>query len=215
MHTKGVAYRDLKPENIMVDAAGYLRLIDLGFAKKIPFAVELPSGEIQVHPKSYTMCGTPEYLAPEFIFNTGHDHSADYWAFGVLAFELVAGHTPFAPPGAEADMTHLFTSIACVKRDGVRFPADFDDKARGGRLRDLVEKLLRPEPSQRLGNLAAKTEDIKQHPYFEEIDWRKLYRKELPGVWVPPRAAPPSESNADPGPTSMPYTGNPADFAEF
>mmetsp|Transcript_21793 Transcript_21793/g.28216 ORF Transcript_21793/g.28216 Transcript_21793/m.28216 type:complete len:852 (+) Transcript_21793:138-2693(+) len=214
MHMKGVAYRDLKPENIMVDSQGYLRLIDLGFAKKIPFVVEV-SGEIQVHPKSYTMCGTPEYLAPEFIFNTGHDHSADYWAFGVLVFELIAGHTPFAPPGAEADMTQLFTSIACVKRDGIQFPSNFDSKAKGTRCRDLVVKLLHPEPSQRLGNLAAKTEDIKQHPYFEEIDWRRLYMKEIPGVWIPPNEVPTSESNADPGMQHSRYTGDQAVFAEF
>jgi len=214
MHLKGVAYRDLKPENIMIDSQGYLRLIDLGFAKKIPFVVEV-DGEVQVHPKSYTMCGTPEYLAPEFIFNTGHDHSSDYWAFGVLVFELIAGHTPFAPPGAEADMTQLFTMIACVKRDGIQFPSSFDVKAKGTRCRDLVVKLLHPDPSQRLGNLAAKTDDIKQHPYFQEIDWRKLYRKELPGVWIPPDEVPASESNADPGNVAMRYTGDQSVFSEF
>ncbi|CAN0426315.1 unnamed protein product, partial [Ectocarpus sp. 12 AP-2014] len=98
MHARGVAYRDLKPENIMVDGEGYPRLIDLGFAKKIPFTI-IVDGKPEVHPKSFTMCGTPEYLAPEFIFNAGHDKSVDCWALGVLTFEYTAGYTPFQSPG--------------------------------------------------------------------------------------------------------------------
>ncbi|CAM9686781.1 unnamed protein product, partial [Sphacelaria rigidula] len=82
MHKKGIAYRDLKPENLIVDDAGYLRVIDMGFAKQIPFVVTV-DGQPQIHPRSHTMCGTPEYLAPEFIFNKGHDRSVDLWALGV------------------------------------------------------------------------------------------------------------------------------------
>ena len=68
----GAGMRCIQPENIMVDGEGYPRLIDLGFAKEIPFTLVV-DGKPEVHPKSFTMCGTPEYLAPEFIFNTGHD----------------------------------------------------------------------------------------------------------------------------------------------
>ncbi|CAN0009693.1 unnamed protein product, partial [Phaeothamnion confervicola] len=74
IHGRGMAYRDLKPENVVLDEQGYPKLIDLGFCKEIPF-----TSDGVLHPKSFTMCGTPEYLAPEFIFNSGHDAAADYW----------------------------------------------------------------------------------------------------------------------------------------
>lgn len=74
---------DLKPENIMSDANGYIRIIDFGFAKTVPYIKkDANSGESSVYMKTYTLCGTPEYLAPEFIFNLGHDHSADLWSLG-------------------------------------------------------------------------------------------------------------------------------------
>lgn len=79
-----VCCRDLKPENLLIDANGYLKITDFGFAKK------LPAGS-----KTYTLCGTPEYLAPEVILQEGHNRAADWWTVGVLIFELVAGLPPF------------------------------------------------------------------------------------------------------------------------
>ena len=79
IHGRGIAYRDLKPENILVDSNGYLKIIDFGFAKKFPF---MKNGARQN--KTYTLCGTPEYLAPEIVMSKGYDKSVDYWAFGCL-----------------------------------------------------------------------------------------------------------------------------------
>jgi serine/threonine protein kinase len=81
--TQGVAYRDLKPENILIDAEGHVKLVDFGFAKKIDSR------------ETYTLCGTPEYLAPEVIRNTGHGTAVDWWAFGILVYEFLVGQPPF------------------------------------------------------------------------------------------------------------------------
>ncbi|XP_012993910.2 cGMP-dependent protein kinase 2 isoform X2 [Esox lucius] len=80
LHKKGIMYRDLKPENLMLDAKGYVKLVDFGFAK------ELRHGD-----KTYSFCGTPEYMAPEIIQNQGHDFAADFWSLGILVYELLVG----------------------------------------------------------------------------------------------------------------------------
>ena len=79
MASKEIAYRDLKPENAMVDNSGYCKIIDMGFAKV-------------VRHKTYTLCGTPEYLAPEIVLGRGHNRGVDHWAFGILCYEMIAGY---------------------------------------------------------------------------------------------------------------------------
>merc|ERR1719437_192224 len=96
LHGKKICYRDLKPENVLLDDEGYCVLIDLGFAKVVTS-------------KTYTLCGTPLYIAPEVILQRGHNKNADIWSLGVLIYELVVGKTPFYTRGI--DQATLFKRI--------------------------------------------------------------------------------------------------------
>jgi cGMP-dependent protein kinase len=145
------------------------QLIDFGFAKKIPYVVE-SNGQSQICVKSYTLCGTPEYLAPEFIFNSGHDHTVDLWAVGVLFYEMIMGRTPFAPADAD-DMTALLANIAHVHRGGLVLPQELHAKCgEGSAIPDLLLKLLNANPTQRLGDKAKGTGDILNAPPFSDVD---------------------------------------------
>ncbi|XP_051269255.1 cGMP-dependent protein kinase 1-like isoform X2 [Dicentrarchus labrax] len=96
LHSRGIIYRDLKPENIILDHRGYAKLVDFGFAKKVGLGK-----------KTWTFCGTPEYVAPEIILNKGHDSSADCWSLGILVFELLSGR--FGSTTELHTETHLST----------------------------------------------------------------------------------------------------------
>jgi len=82
LHAKHIIYRDLKPENLLIAQTGYLRLTDFGFAK-------------YCEGRTYTLCGTPEYLAPEILLNKGHGKAVDWWCLGILSYEMIAGIDPF------------------------------------------------------------------------------------------------------------------------
>mmetsp|Transcript_25854 Transcript_25854/g.40187 ORF Transcript_25854/g.40187 Transcript_25854/m.40187 type:complete len:794 (-) Transcript_25854:80-2461(-) len=164
LHHRHITYRDLKPENILIDAAGYCVLVDLGFAKI-------------VMDKTYTLCGTPEYLAPEIILSKGHDKGVDYWAFGVLIYEMLVGRSPFYSYGT--DQVSLFKRIVQVKYS---FPP-------GGVVnevaQDLIQRLIVRRQSNRFGCLARGDMDIREHPWFEGVSTEQLLKKKITAPWVP------------------------------
>ncbi|XP_062237306.1 cGMP-dependent protein kinase 2 [Platichthys flesus] len=158
LHRKGVLYRDLKPENLMLDTEGYIKLVDFGFAKKI-----------RCGQKTWTFCGTPEYVAPEIILNKGHNFSVDFWSLGILVFELLTGSPPFS--GSDQMMTYTFILKGIEKMD---FP-----KKVSKRPEDLIRKLCRRNPSERLGNLKNGITDIKKHRWFNGFNWEGLKARTL------------------------------------
>ncbi|KAA0708964.1 cGMP-dependent protein kinase 2 [Triplophysa tibetana] len=156
LHKKGILYRDLKPENLMMDSKGYVKLVDFGFAK------ELSRGE-----KTYSFCGTPEYMSPEIIQNQGHDFAADFWSLGVLVYELLVG----SPPFSSSEPQKIYAKIL----DGVmNFPPYLEEGAKS-----LISKLCRPRPGQRLGNTKNGIKDVRHHRWFNSINWHKLRMRQM------------------------------------
>lgn len=149
----GCVYRDLKPENILLDKKGHIKLADYGFAK-------------QTSELTFTLLGTPEYIAPELIRQTGHHRSADWWSFGILAYELLVGQPPFM----DDDLNGLYQKIIAGK---IAFPADFDPDAR-----DLITKLLNVDKDKRLGaNPTNGTHDVRAHPFFASVNWNWIDKR--------------------------------------
>ncbi|TMW63854.1 hypothetical protein Poli38472_002795 [Pythium oligandrum] len=184
MHKYDYAYRDLKPENLLISREGYLKFVDFGFAKKVPFTVVNSEGIEELHSRTYTLCGTLEYLAPEFVLNTGHDLAVDYWALGILIYEMLVGYTPFGT--GDGDTTQLFRNIAMVRTGANHVDFPFHLLENCPMACDLVKRLLQGDPAKRLGVGINGDQDLRQHPWFSRIEWDKLYAMTLEPPYIPP-----------------------------
>jgi len=157
LHEQSIAYRDLKPENLVLDAKGYIKLIDFGFAKV------LRNGA-----KTFTLCGTPQYLAPELVTGAGHTIGVDWWAFGILLFEMLNG----GPPFDDATSMGVYQKIMGGR---VVYPPGMRSMAK-----DLDQRLLESNPKKRIGH-----QKVRHEPFFRQVDFDKLERKVHPAPWVP------------------------------
>ncbi|KAK9469946.1 kinase-like domain-containing protein [Lipomyces arxii] len=161
LHSHDIIYRDLKPENILLDRKGHIRITDFGFAKEVPDV-------------TYTMCGTPDYIAPEVIARKAYNKSVDWWSLGILIFEMLTGYTPFY------DQTPMRTYEKVLQCD-VRYPNYILPEAR-----DLLSNLITRDLTRRLGNLANGPSDVKNHPWFAEVDWERVLSKRIDTPYEPP-----------------------------
>jgi len=159
LHEQNIIYRDLKPENILLDVGGHVKLTDFGFAK-------------YVSDRTWTMCGTPDYIAPEVISGQGHGKAVDWWSLGVLLYEMMAGYPPFT----DESTMGLFAKIR--EPEKLTMPQWFSND-----LQDLIRQLLVVDPSRRLG---AGRDNIKDHPWFVgRVNWAEINKRETPGPFVP------------------------------
>lgn len=160
LHSRGIVYRDLKPENILLSRSGHIKLADFGFAK-------------QVETVTYTLCGTPDYIAPEIIAVQPYNKAVDWWSFGILIYEMLAGTTPFYDPSP-------MKTYENITKCDVKFPQHFQNDAV-----QLLSGLITKDVTYRLGNLQNGIQDIKLHSWFNEVIWDNLIQGNIETPYEP------------------------------
>ena len=163
LHKNKMLYRDLKPENIMVDSNGHIKLTDFGLSKMIKKTKE----------KAFTICGTPQYLAPEILSDEGYDNSVDWWSLGCVMYEMLVGKAPFRIPKGSYLSADLY-------KKKITIPEYVTEEAK-----DLISQLLVPNPKKRLGYGEDGAQKIKDHRYFEGINWEDAWNKKLTPPFIP------------------------------
>lgn len=163
LHKNNMMYRDLKPENVLLDKNGHIKITDFGLSKILSRENE----------KTYTICGTPQYLAPEILSSEGYDNAVDWWSLGCLMYKMLIGIDAFKFSKNQSLSPEMY-EIEILIPDYVTKEAN-----------DLIRKLLVINPKKRLGSGPGGADKIKNHSYFKDIDWEKAWNKELTPPFIP------------------------------
>ncbi|CAG9323131.1 PKG_22 [Blepharisma stoltei] len=161
LHERDIIYRDLKPENVMIDDEGYPKLIDFGISKI-------------VHGRTYTLVGTPHYMAPEIIIGKGYGHSADFWSVGIILYEFLCGGVPFGE-----DLDDPYAIYEKVLERKLAYPSFV---SRNMPAKPIIEQLLSKQPAMRTGG---SIDNLKNHPWFQGFNWEHLLTREIRPPYVP------------------------------